>query len=35
MWLWIFEIIAFLFTDLLSFDFEIKKKDRKKKEEKK
>ena len=37
MWLWIFEIIAFIITDLSSFEFGIKKekKERKKNEEKK
>lgn len=37
MWLWIFEIIAFIITDLFSFEFGIneKKKKRKKNEEKK
>lgn len=37
MWLWIFEIIAFIITDLSLFEFGIKKekKERKKNEEKK
>lgn len=36
MWLWIFEIIAFIITELSSFEFGMKeKKKRKKNEEKK
>lgn len=37
MWLWIFEIVALIITDLFSFEFGIKKKmkKRKKNEEKK
>ena len=35
MWLWIFEIIAFIITDLSSFEFGMKKKKKHKKDEEK
>lgn len=35
MWLWIFEIIAFIITDLSSFEFGIKKKKKKRKKNEK
>lgn len=35
MWLWIFEIIAFIITDLSPFEFGMKKKKKHKKDEEK